>query len=328
MKKREPLELLGNSIAPGKTVRLTLEIAKLLTNTPIQIPVIVSHAKNHGPTLLLMAGVHGDEINGVETIRRIVRKGWHKPTKGTVICIPVYNIFGFLNSSREFPDGRDLNRVFPGSKNGSLASQFANIFMKEIAPLTDVILDFHTGAAQRNNFPQTRCDFKNKAAKELCDIFAAPFTIDSALLAKSVRSEVTKLGKKYVIFEGGKASRIDQFAVTTAMQGIQRIMTHLGLRYFDVEPPSYKEYIIQQSKWIRASTSGMFNVKIVNGQYVEKGTILAKISDPFGKFERSVKAPFNGMIFNVNEIPLVNKGDALFNIGKHDPLKPSATQKQ
>src|SRR5690554_7256496 len=188
MKKQKPFELLGETIAPGKTARITLEVAKLHTNTPIQIPVIVSHATKVGPTLLLLAGLHGDEINGIEAVRRIVKKGWHKPNHGTVICIPVFNIFGFLNLSREFPDGRDLNRMFPGTKNGSLASQFAYIFMKDIAPLTDVIIDFHTGSSQRNNYPQTRCDFNDEASKALCRVFAAPFTIDSSVIAKSIRS--------------------------------------------------------------------------------------------------------------------------------------------
>ena len=318
MKKRKPFELLGNSIAPGKTARLTLEVAKLHTNTPIQIPVIVSHATKAGPTLLLLAGLHGDEINGIEAVRRIIKKGWHKPNHGTVICIPVFNIFGFLNLSREFPDKRDLNRMFPGAKNGSLASQFAYIFMKEIAPLTDVIIDFHTGSSQRNNFPQTRCNFGDKASRELCDVFAAPFTIDSAVLAKSIRSAVTKLGKRYILFEGGKANRIDNFVVEQAIDGALRVMQHLGIRYFETESRIKRSYIIKKSKWIRASSSGVLNLRIKNGQYVDKGTILATISDPYGKFERSVKSPYNGLIFNVNEMPLVNKGDALFNIGKHD----------
>ena len=318
MKKRKPFELLGHSIAPGKTTRLTLEVAKLHTNTPIQIPVIVSHANKTGPTLLLLAGLHGDEINGIETVRQIVKKGWHKPNYGTVICIPVFNIFGFLNLSREFPDGRDLNRVFPGTKNGSLASQFAYIFMKEIAPLTDVIIDFHTGASQRNNYAQTRCDFKDKVSRELCDVFAAPFTIDSGVIAKSIRSAVSKLGKKYILYEGGKANRIDYLAVDTAIDGTLRIMQHLGMRYFDVEPSAKQSYIIRKTKWIRASSSGVLNLRIQNGDYIEKGSIMATISDPYGKFERSVKSPANGFVFNVNEMPLVNKGDALFNIGRHD----------
>ena len=260
--KRESFKLLGHTISAGKTVRLTLEVAKLHTNTPIQIPVIVSHANKTGPTLLLLAGLHGDEINGIESVRQIIKKGLHKPNYGTVICIPVFNIFGFLNLSREFPDGRDLNRVFPGSKNGSLASQFAYIFMKEIAPLTDVTIDFHTGASQRNNYPQTRCDFRDKDSRELCKVFAAPFTIDSAVLAKSIRNSVTKLGKRYILFEGGKANRIDNFAVKTSIDGTLRVMQHLGMRYFDVAPSNEECYTIRRTKWIRASVSGVLNLRI------------------------------------------------------------------
>jgi len=317
MKTRKPFELLENSIQPGTTARLSIEVAKLHTNTPIQIPVIVSHAKQKGPTLLLLAGVHGDEINGIEIVRRIIKRGVHKPTKGTVICIPVFNIFGFLNLSREFPDGRDLNRMFPGAKNGSLASQFAYIFMEKIAPLADVVIDFHTGGSQRSNYPQTRCDFENSASKELCQAFGAPYLIHSPLLAKSVRKSLTKLGKKYVLYEGGKAHDIDDYVVETAIDGVKRVMAHLGMKKLEKGIESIPNTnIIKQSKWIRASRSGMLNVAITNGKNIEKGDVLATISDPYGKFERSVKAPFKGVILNVNETPLVNKGDALFNIGK------------
>lgn len=316
MSKRAPFELLGNSILPGKTARLSIEVAKLHTNTPIQVPVIISHSRKEGPTLLLLAGVHGDEINGVEAIRRFIRNGYHKPTRGTVICIPVFNIFGFLNVSREFPDGRDLNRMFPGTKNGSLASQFAYIFMKEIAPLVDVVIDFHTGGSQRFNYPQTRCQFDNKESKELCEVFGAPYTIHSPLLPKSVRQALTRQGKRYVLFEGGKANSIDDFVVESAINGIQRIMSHLNIRDFEIANIPSNTKIIKVSKWIRASRSGMLHVVVKNGSYVEKGTILSTISDPYGKYSRSIRAPFNGVIFNVNETPLVNKGDALFNIGK------------
>lgn len=315
IKKREPFKLLGNSISPGKTQRLSLEIAKLHTNTPIQIQVIVSHAKKPGPVLLLLGGIHGDELNGVEIIRRSIRTGINKPDKGTVICIPVFNIFGFLNLSRQFPDGRDLNRMFPGSKNGSLASQFAYVFMTEIAPLVDVVLDFHTGGAQRYNFPQVRCDFSEKKTLDLCKVFGAPFVVNSKVISKSLRNSMAKIGKLYVIFEGGKAHQIDDFVVETALEGIQRVMTSLGLRKFPIGPPK-ESHVINQSKWIRASRSGIFNLKIENGVHVAKGTLLATISDPYGKLERSIKATMSGFVFNVNETPLVNKGDALFNIGK------------
>lgn len=316
MKKQQPFQLLNSSVPAGKTMQLTIEVAKLYTNTPIQIPVIVSHAKERGPTLLLMAGTHGDEVNGVEIIRRMIKSKWHKPTRGTVICLPVFNIFGFLNCSREFPDGRDLNRVFPGSNKGSSASQFAHIFMKDIAPAADVVLDFHTGGAQRYNFPQTRCDFSNLKAKELCTIFSAPFMIHSKVIPKSIRNSLTKLNKPYVLFEGGKSNHIDEFVVQTAINGINRVMFHLNMTERACEEETDRKYEIKESKWVRANRSGMLNLVIENGTIVEKGTILAKIADPFGKVERTVKAPFDGIVFNVNEIPLVNKGDALFNIGK------------
>ncbi len=315
MRKRPSLELLGTEIKPGKGGRVMLEVAKLHTNTPIQIPVIIQHARKKGPTLLLLAGLHGDEINGTEVVRRMIKKGWNKPNHGTVICIPVFNIFGFLNHSREFPDGRDLNRSFPGTKNGSLASQFAYIFMKEIAPLVDVVIDYHTGAAQRHNYPQTRCDFRDDATKELCEVFNAPYILDSKLITKSIRHAVSKIGKQYILFEGGKSNRIDNFIVDEAIAGTKRVMTHLGMRYFE-ELQEQSGRIIRDSRWLRASNSGMLNLRIENGQFVEKGTILATIADPYGKFERSVKAPFEGYIFNVNEMPLVNKGDALFHMGR------------
>ena len=315
MNKREPFELLGTTINPGKGARVTLEVAKLHTNTPIQIPVIIHHARKKGPTLLLLAGLHGDEINGTEVVRRMVKKGWHKPNYGTIICIPVFNIFGFLNLSREFPDGRDLNRSFPGTKNGSLASQFAYIFMKEIAPFADVVIDFHTGASQRNNFAQTRCDFRYEETRKLCEVFNSPFLIDSKVIPKSIRHAVTKIGKKYILFEGGKSNRIDNSIVDHAILGTKRVMTELGMRYFELESEE-ESIVIEETRWVRASSSGILNLRVKNGSFVEKSTILATIADPYGKFERSVKAPFDGYVFNVNETPLVNKGDALFHMGR------------
>lgn len=315
MAKRESFNLLGEVVAPGKSGRFNLEVAKLHTNTPIQVPVIVQHAKREGPVLLLLAGSHGDEINGIEIVRRVIKNGWNKPQAGTVICIPVYNIFGFLNLRREFPDGRDLNRSFPGTKNGSLASQFAYHFMTEIAPLVDIVIDFHTGAAQRSNYPHTRCDFKNKETLELCKEFGAPFVLNSALVGKSIRAALSKMGKQYILFEGGKANRTDEAIVEVGVKGVQRIMKHFKMRNFSITDPEESQLLLDSSKWIRASNSGMLTLRVINGSWVEKGTILATIADPYGKFERSVKASKSGFIINVNETPLVNKGDAIFHIG-------------
>ena len=170
--------ILGKEIAPGESVELSMNVAKLHTHTPIQVPVFVERAEKDGPVLLLMAGMHGDEINGMEIIRRVIRKKWHKPNAGTIICLPVFNIFGYLNIQRELPDGRDLNRSFPGTKNGSLASQFAYQFMKEIAPKVDVVIDFHTGSAQRSNISQIRCVLSDAESVELAHVFDPPFIVN------------------------------------------------------------------------------------------------------------------------------------------------------
>lgn len=316
MGAKKKLVILGHEILPGKGAELNLDVAKLHTSTPIQVPVIVHRAKNDGPVLLLMAGMHGDEVNGMEIIRRVIRKGWNKPNAGTVICIPVFNIFGFLNVSRELPDGRDLNRSFPGSNSGSLASQFAYHFMKEIAPVVDYVIDFHTGSAQRNNFAQIRCVFSDRQSLELAQVFNPPFIIHSSYIAKSVREAMNKRGKKILLFEGGKTNSIEEKVVSEGLDGIKRMLEHLQMRTFKTDnSENRKPIFIRQSRWIRASHSGMFCLQVENGTKVSAGTVLGIITDPFGKIERKVKATIDGYVFCANETPVVNKGDALFHIG-------------
>lgn len=329
MGARKKLIILGHEILPGKGAELNLDVAKLHTSTPIQVPVIVQRAKEDGPVLLLMAGMHGDEINGMEIVRRMIRKGWNKPTAGTIICIPVFNIFGFLNVSRELPDGRDLNRSFPGSQSGSLASQFAFHFMKEIAPKVDYVIDFHTGSAQRSNAPQVRCVFNSLESLELARVFNPPFIINSSFIPKSVRESMKKMGKSILLFEGGKTNSINEDIIKEGLEGIKRVMDYLSLRSFKTDNDENKiPLFIQSSKWIRSSHSGMLLVYVKNGAKIEKGEVLGVISDPFGKIERKIKSPIDGYVFCVNETPVVNKGDAIFHVGAsvNDPAIQSSGQ--
>lgn len=325
MQKHKKLVILGHEILPGKGAELNLDVAKLHTSTPIQVPVIVHRAKIDGPTLLLMAGMHGDEINGMEIIRRVIRKGWNRPNAGTVICIPVFNIFGFLNVSRELPDGRDLNRSFPGSNSGSLASQFAYHFMKEIAPVVDYVIDFHTGSAQRNNFSQIRCVFSDEESLALAQVFNPPFIIHSSYISKSIRESMNKRKKKILLFEGGKTNSIEEKVVNEGLDGIKRMLEHLQMRTFKFDNSLNREPIyIKNSRWIRASHAGMFCLMVENGAQVSVGTVLGIITDPFGKIERKVKSTIDGFVFCVNETPVVNKGDALFHVGQaiENPIVP------
>jgi len=310
---KDDFVILGKSIKKGKTAILNLEVAKLHTRSSLTITIVVERAKLDGPTLLLMGGVHGDETNGVAIVRDIIRKKYNKPKRGTIICIPIFNVFGYLNQSREFPDGRDLNRMFPGSATGSLASQFAHKFTQEIAPLVDYVLDFHTGGSNRENFPNVRCVLTEKDTYELAKVFGVPFIVNSDYIPKSIRNMVHKMGKSILLFEGGKSKSLDDSVINYGVEGTLNVMKYLGMREGELNAKS-KSVVIKNSKWLRAPHSGMIRLKVKNGSWVSKKTIMAKIMDPFGDFEKRVYAPFDCYIFGVNTAAIVNKGDALFHV--------------
>ncbi len=312
------LNILGKEIPPGSSAIINFNIAKLYTSTKVEIPIIIERSKKPGPTVLITAGIHGDEINGVEVVRQIISKKINKPAKGSIICIPVLNVFGFLSMDRFFPDGRDLNRVFPGTKNGSLASRFAYQFINEILPAADFCMDFHTGGASRFNAPHIRVDPKNERLLELAKIFNAPFMLLSKNLAGSYRETCAKKGKDILLFEGGKSQNSSKEIAIEGVQGTMRMLHHLDMLHtnFEVPIPDTKSIIINKSIWVRAKYSGLLHIKIPIGKHVEKGEILATITDPYGKMRHVVKAGNAGFVINVNEAPIVYKGDAIFRITK------------
>lgn len=310
------LRILGEEIPLGKSQTINFNIANLYTSTKVEIPIIVERSKTPGPTVLITAGIHGDEINGVEVVRQIIAKKINKPARGTVICIPVLNVFGFLMMDRFFPDGRDLNRVFPGAKSGSLASRFAYQFVNEILPVADFCLDFHTGGGSRFNAPHIRVDGKNTKLLELAKIFNAPFTKISKDLDGSYRATCTKKEINILLFEGGKSQNNNKDIAREGVFGSMRILDHLKMLDTSFTLPEVKKntIVIHKSVWIRAKYSGLLHIKISYGTYVEKGAHLATITDPYGKMRHVVKAPNEGYIINVNEAPIVYKGDAIFHI--------------
>lgn len=310
------INILGTEIKPGSSYKLNFNIAKLYTSTTIEVPVIIKRAKKAGPVVLLTGGLHGDEINGIEVVRQMIAKGYNKPLAGTIICMPVLNIFGFLNMKREFPDGRDLNRSFPGYKSGSLAGRFAYQFVHEILPYVEVIMDFHTGGAQRFNAPQMRVDPHYESSLELAKVFKAPFLVHSNKLKGTLRHTCMELGKSYLLFEGGKSSESDKEIVKVGVQGAKRVLNHLGMLgdSFELAPETTQSVIVEQSKWLRASYSGLFHPKVPYGKHVEKGEYIATITDPYGSFRHKVKSNQTGYIINVNQSPMVYQGDAIFHI--------------
>jgi hypothetical protein len=324
----EPLIILGESIAPGTCRTIDFNIANLFTATKIEIPVIIERAKKPGPTVLITAGIHGDEINGIEIVRQLIARKINQPKRGTIICMPIINIFGFLNSERSFPDGRDLNRVFPGSKSGSLASRVAYRFTTDILPVVDYCLDFHTGGASRFNAAQIRIRPNDGNLLELAAIFNAPFTVLSTNLKKTYRGYCDKKGIPALLFEGGKSLSRNKSIVRYGVNGIMRFLAHLDMLAPKFEAPESENntVIIKKTRWIRANHSGLLHPKVLINKYVEKGALLATITDPYGKMRYKVNAPCQGFIINVNQAPTVNQGDAVFHISTLDNAQNLANE--
>lgn len=308
--------ILNERIAPGESRTIDFSIAKLFTTTKVEIPIIVERSKNPGPTVLITAGIHGDEVNGVEVVRQIIARKINKPKAGSIICIPILNVFGFLNRDRFYPDGRDLNRVFPGSKSGSLASRVAYHFSKKILPYADYCFDFHTGGASRFNAPQIRIHEGNEDLLDLARVFNTPFTVFSKTIDKSYRGLCIKKNIPHLLFEGGKSNDINENIAKEGVDGVLRVLSHLGMLPDKTRVPKAETntVVVEKSRWIRAQRSGLLHVKTTCSKLVEKGELLALITDPYGKMRVRITAPETGYILNVNQSPIVNQGDAVFHI--------------
>lgn len=301
-------------IRPGEFKEISINIARLPSHTQINTPIYVYRAPQDGPTLALMAGMHGDEINGTEIVRRMLDQGHHRVKRGTVLCMPIINVYGFLNYSREVPDGKDINRSFPGTKSGSLASRVAFHVTHDVIPFIDYGVDFHTGGAMRTNYPQVRCVMQDARNVELAAAFHAPFTLDAPFRPHSLRQTAAKQGKNIIVYEGGESVRFDQHAIEEGINGTLRLMKHLKM--IDWAPaPTEENRIVWSSSWVRAKTAGLFQAQIKCGELVHKGQVVGMITDPFAEFKETVKAPTMGYVVGLNNNPVVNAGDALLHLG-------------
>ncbi len=317
-KENKDIEIGGESVAPGEEKLLKISIDRLPTGTLIDIPVYVFNSKKPGPTILVQAGLHGDEINGIEIVRRMLQQKRFKINKGSVIAVPILNIFGFIHFSRDVPDGKDVNRSFPGKKSGSMASRMAYHYVSQIMHQMDFAIDLHTGGSQRHNFPQVRFTLEDDHSRELASVFNAPFSFSSRLIKGSFRNAAFHMGKPTIVFEGGESMRFDDYSILEGMQGILNVLKHFKM-ISKIEPiyiERKKTVVLAERKWLRAPTAGMFIPEITNGSEMKKGQELGLITDTYAKHSKKIKAPYNGFVFSINHQAVVNQGDALFHIGK------------
>jgi len=320
---RAPFELANHSISAGKRKRLELPIGSLMSGTPVALPLIVVHGKGDGPVVWLSAAIHGDEICGVEIIRQVLDKIKAPEMNGTVIAAPIVNVHGFNTNDRYLPDRRDLNRSFPGSTRGSLASRIASLFMKEVVNRSDVGIDLHTGSDLRTNLAQIRCDIDHGPTLDLADVFGAPIVIDARLRDGSLRQAAVEAGKIMLLFEGGEASRFDHAAISAGTAGTLRALNQLGVTSTSVAAAQEPLYA-RQTWWSRASKSGIVHLDAGLGELVQQGERIATIYDAFGKMQAQIKSKYDGLVIGHSQAPLVNRGDAITHIARllPDPPKP------
>jgi len=309
------IKINGKIIEPGQNEMVRLNVARLPSGTVISIRVHVFRSKKPGPTVLVMGGVHGDEINGVEIVRRSVdQKIFNNLTAGTVIAIPLLNVYGFINFSRDASDGKDVNRSFPGNMKGSLASRVAATLTKKVLPLIDQVVDFHTGGSARYNYPQIRYTAKDKKSGELARAFAAPYLIKKANIPNTLRKIAAGMNIPTIVFEGGESLRFDGFSITRGIAGLKRVL-HYNEMLEKAPDAVSKPIVFNKTTWVRADKAGIFEWSQESGCKVGVGEPLGAIRDPYGEFEVIIKATREGYIIGHNNAPVVNQGDALFHIG-------------
>lgn len=317
MPLRAAFEIGGHSIAAGTRETVDLPVSVLSDHTPVSMSVHVIHAKANGPTVFVSAGIHGDEVIGVEIVRRLLRAPNLKSLRGTLIVIPIVNAFGFINHSRYLPDRRDLNRMFPGTPGGSLASRLAHLFLTEIVTRSDLGIDLHSAAIHRTNLPQVRISPDNAYTAELAEVFGAPVILQSPLRAGSLRGAAKDIGKDILLYEAGEALRFDEMSVRAGVAGILRVLRHVDMLPAKgiAKPKSAPQYCTS-SKWLRAPAGGLLRTFRADGDVVAMGDVMAVVADPFGEQEQDIIAPFNGIVVGRTVLPIVNEGDAVFHLAR------------
>lgn len=308
-----PFRVGDTHIAPGRSARVEIPVAGMVTGGILSLPVEVRNGRRDGPTVWVNAAIHGDELNGIEAIRRVARALKPIRMSGRVLLVPIVNLFGFLHQSRYLPDRRDLNRSFPGSPRGSLASRLAHLFLEEVVARCDAGIDLHTGSDHRTNLPQVRGDLDDPRVRGMARAFGAPVAVHASLRDGSLRAAGAERGIPVLVYEGGGPHRFDEPAVARATAGILEVLRHLGvIRNGDPLPPPPLE--ARATRWIRAGRSGLARMEVAPGDRVEAGDRLGFIADAFGDRPLVLHAPDDGVVIGVNQHPVVHRGDAVANL--------------
>ncbi|KYZ84691.1 succinylglutamate desuccinylase [Alcanivorax sp. KX64203] len=322
--KAAPFQLNGITVAPGTRAKVELPLAQLYTQTPLNVPIHVIHGRHPGPVLMVSAAIHGDELNGVEIIRRLLRHSSLRRLNGTLLAVPVVNVFGFIHKTRYLPDRRDLNRCFPGSETGSLGARMAWQFKTQVLDRATHAVDLHTGAIHRANLPQIRADLSNHATAEMASAFGVPVVINSVLGEGTLREVAEAQGILVITYEAGEALRFEEGCIRAGVRGVLNVMHHLGMTGPRKTRAPLEPHIARSSSWVRADRDGVFLPLVALGAWLKKGQLIGRISSPFGGEDVSIHSPCAGILVGRNNLPLVNEGEALYHIARFDEVQEVA----
>lgn len=316
MARRAPITIGGTEFRPGRRGHVDVPTGTLISGSPMAMGVQVLHGRRDGPTVWLSAAIHGDEILGVEVIRRVLAHVDVRSLGGTILAVPIVNAHGFNTGDRYLPDRRDLNRSFPGSQRGSFAARLAKVLMDEVVAPSDIGIDLHTGSLGRSNLPQVRADLSDEPTRELARVFGAPIMIDAHTRDGSLRQVATERGKTVLLYEGGEALRFDEPAIEAATSGILRVLVHLDMLTDDGVRSGEEPALSSGSGWVRASRSGIVHLEEPLGARVTKGQCVARLHGPHGERNSRLNARYDGVVIGLAQHPLVNRGDAVCHIAR------------
>lgn len=326
--KNKTLQICDVKIHPGETTSLALPMPEIFNCTPMFMPIKVVHGKQSGPCMLVIAAVHGDELNGMEIINRLLSLSMMKNLRGTLLAIPVFNVYGFITRSRYLADGLELDRYFPGSETGSHAARLAHLFTKEIFSMADYCIDIRTGAINHSNLPKLYIDTTHEKIRGLAEAFKAPVICNVSAEKNSLRKTANFNKIPYMVYEAGEALRFDEHAIKVGVRGIANVLRELKMLP-EAHKPHKKittPFVTVQYLWVRASKSGVSYSKVKLGQLVKKGEQLTIIKDPVGATESSVVyAPCDGIIVDKNNLPVVHEGETLCQIAIFHEMEKAAT---
>lgn len=309
------IKICDAQIHPGEQANLALPLPELYTCTSMHMPIKVQHGKEAGPCILVFAAASGTEMNGFEIINRLLAHDAIKEIKGTLIAIPIMNVYGMVNYPMALPSGVKIDNCFPGKSNGSFGERIAHVFTQELLSCSDYCIELQTGSINHNILPQVYCNFDNREAKRLAKVFGTPVIIDVDLENNPLRQTTESLNIPFLAYEAGEAMRFCEQSITHGLNGLLKIMSNLNMLNVGIKDDDVPPFFAQDDDWIRASKGGVIRSHVTLGQRIKKKEKIAIITDPFSAdVAEPVYSPYDGIVVGINETPLIHEGQSIFKV--------------